>query len=61
MPVSPQKDTFINKIWFSCFLANWVSTGLSRRRGGQGGLGAFPPGKERGGVYHACLYSMENI
>lgn len=48
MPKSPQKDAFINKIWFSRFLANWISTGLSRRRGGQGGLGAFPPGKGRG-------------
>lgn len=48
MPVSPQKDAFVNKIWFSCFLANWVSTGLSRRQGGQGGLGAFSAGKGRG-------------
>lgn len=48
MPVSPQKDAFINKIWFSCFLASWVSTGFSRRRGGQGGLGAFPRSKGRG-------------
>lgn len=48
MPVSPQKDAFINKIWFSYFLANWVSTGLSRRGRGQGGLGAFPPSKGKG-------------
>lgn len=45
---SVSSDTFINKIWFSYFLANWVSTGLPSRRGGQGGLGAFPPCTGRG-------------